>query len=68
MEDLDILKNTIENIIKKLFIAKTLVKTYGLKNQTAINNLIEQYNYFVSLKDRLENFRKPLTKNYLKNV
>lgn len=68
MEDLDILKNTIESIIKKLFIAKTLVKTYGLKNQTAINNLIEQYNYFVSLKDRLENFREPLTKNYLKNV
>ncbi|WP_162622439.1 DUF4435 domain-containing protein [Acinetobacter baumannii] len=68
MEDLDILKNTIESITNKLFVAKTLVNTYSLKNTTAIKNLIEQYDFFSLFKDSLDNFRYSLSKNYLKNV
>lgn len=68
MEDLDILKNTIESITDKLFVAKTLVNTYSLKNTTAIKNLTEQYDFFSLFKDSLDNFRDSLSKNYLKNV
>lgn len=68
MEDLDILKNAIESIVKKLFNVKTLVDNHGLQNEYAINNLIEQYDYFISLKKSLESFRNPLNNNYLKNV